>query len=115
MNKLDRLAQSIAHIEGYGNKKSLAFKNNNPGNLMYAGQKNSIKTKSSRFAVFKTPDDGWNALKQQIKLDALRGKTLEQFIYKYAPPTENNSKAYVSMVSLMTGINPSNKLSDHVK
>jgi hypothetical protein len=68
---------------------------------------NEIKKQltSKGFAKFKSPQEGYNALKRQIALDANRGLTLAQFISKYAPPTENDTRLYIQQVSKMTGAN----------
>lgn len=101
------LAEYIARMEGYQVAGSLAQRNNNPGNLRAgAGQVGT----ANGFAVFATPEAGWAALDRQIALDAGRGLTLQQFIYKYAPPSENNSAAYLDFVAKNLGVSPSTPL-----
>lgn len=114
VSKLPMIAKEIARIEGYGVKGSPAQRNNNPGNLVYVGQKGAMKVPGSRFAKFKTPQDGFNALQNQIMLDAKRGHTLETFIYKYAPPKENNTLRYIATLSTLTGIPSKSKLINHL-
>jgi hypothetical protein len=53
------------------NKNSLAFKNNNPGNLRFANQKNAIQGHGG-FAKFRTVEDGFQGLIRQIVLDQTR-------------------------------------------
>jgi len=72
----------------------LSFVNNNPGNLRFAGQYGAIKGEGG-FAKFKTPQEGFDALIRQIKLDVSRGHTIASFINKFAPPTENDTKLYI--------------------
>lgn len=72
----------------------LSFVNNNPGNLRFAGQYGAIKGEGG-FAKFKTPQEGFDALVRQIKLDVSRGHTIASFINKFAPPTENDTKLYI--------------------
>lgn len=71
-----------------------AQRNHSPGNLMYAKQREATGVDDKGFAVF--PDDpaGWRALTAQINLDQKRGLTIEQFVYKYAPPHENDTDSY---------------------
>lgn len=88
----------------------LAYVNNNPGNLRFAGQKGA-KQGEGGFARFPTPEEGYMALKNQIKLDASRGLTLAKFISKYAPPTENDTKKYIDQITSWTGYHPNSKLS----
>lgn len=90
---------------------TLANTNNNPGNLRFAGQKNAVQGKGG-FAKFKTPKAGYEALKRQISLDAGRGHTVQTFISKYAPPSENNTKEYLNFVVTKIGVPPTALLSD---
>lgn len=80
----------------------LAYVNNNPGNLRFVGQQGATQGEGG-FAKFSTPQDGYQALKNQISLDASRGLTLGQFINKYAPPIENNTSQYLQQVIKSTG------------
>ena len=88
----------------------LAQVNNNPGNLRYVGQAGATQGEGG-FARFSTPQAGYNALVNQIKLDASRGLTLAQFINKYAPPVENDTGLYVKQMVQATGANPNTKIS----
>jgi hypothetical protein len=89
----------------------LAFVNNNPGNLRFVGQKNAVKGEGG-FARFNSPQEGLIALQNQIKLDASRGLTLAQFINKFAPPTENDTRTYIQQVQKMTGATPDTPISN---
>lgn len=98
MSGLQILSSHISQLEGYSKKGTLAQRQNNPGNLKFVGQAGATKGEKG-FAKFATPVHGQAALENQIKLDASRGLSLEKFIYKYAPPKENNTKAYLASVS----------------
>lgn len=83
---------------------------NNPGNLRPVG-------KTTGFQTFNTPQDGVNALQQDLlaKVNgspSMQGQppTLRNIIYTYAPPTENNTAAYLENVSKNTGIAPNQVL-----
>jgi len=80
----------------------LAFVNNNPGNLRFAGQTGATQGEGG-FAKFSSPEAGYQALQNQIKLDAGRGLTLAQFVTKYAPPSENNTQQYLQQILQSTG------------
>lgn len=88
----------------------LAKVNNNPGNLKFAGQPGAVKGEGG-FAKFSSPAAGLNALYNQVKLDASRGLTLAQFIYKYAPPTENDTNRYIQQVAMATSSLPGTRIS----
>lgn len=104
------LMQSIAKLEGFYKHGTLAQRQNNPGNLRFAKQVGAVKGDKG-FAKFSTLEQGWNALRAQIALDAKRGHTLETFIHKYAPPHENNTKRYLSNLSISLNVSQSIKLS----
>ena len=89
----------------------LAFVNNNPGNLRFVGQQGATKGENG-FAKFSSPEAGVKALENQIKLDVSRGLTLQQFINKYAPPTENNTNQYLAQMTQMLGVPPTTKISN---
>lgn len=84
-------------------KGTLAYKNNNPGNLRFVGQPGASQGVGG-FAMFDSPQAGFDALVRQTQLDASRGLTLADFVYKYAPPSENNSSEYLSQVSRALGV-----------
>jgi hypothetical protein len=111
------IANAIQTQEGYY-PGSVAYRNNNPGNLTYAGQPGATPGVGG-FAAFDTLADGQAALQNQITLDATRGTdvngnpttTLAQLITSWAPPSENNTAAYIANVSATTGFDPNAPLS----
>lgn len=99
------LATAIGQMEGWGVPGSIATRNNNPGNLRYSPyQSGSEKTVNGTFATFSSPDVGWSALQDYIDTKAKSGVTLRDFIYTYAPPTENNTANYLQYLSGQLGI-----------
>jgi hypothetical protein len=105
-NKLVALAIAIGQREGFGIEGDIPTRLNNPGDLLYARQVNAaphavtgLDGKVRVYASFKTLADGWAALYAQIRLDAGRGKTLAEFIDKYAPGSDGNDPAsYLAFV-----------------
>lgn len=104
------LAQGIARQEN----ANPAY--NNPGNLQpkgfsYAGQ---TGTAPNGDAIFATPQDGWNALYNQVQLNVNRGLTLNEFfagkpgVYAgYASAGAGNDPyTYAANVGSWTGIDP---------
>jgi hypothetical protein len=89
------LGACMLHVEGYYSTKSLAFKNRNPGN---------IEDSNGKMRVFESSLAGFICLLVDINANA--GKTLAQFLSKYAPPSENDTNMYVSVVSTLSGIKP---------
>jgi hypothetical protein len=85
------------------------IRNNNPGNLNFANQNGATKEggPNGRFAVFGSAEDGLRALIRQIDLYAARGITsVEGIINKWAPASENNTKAYIERVAKTLGVDP---------
>lgn len=87
------IAACMMHVEGYYSIKSIAFRNNNPGN---------IEDHPGHYAVYATKLQGYEALVNDII--ANKGKTLRQFISKYAPPNENDTNSYMSIVSTLSQV-----------
>lgn len=84
-------------------------RNNNPGNLNYAGQAGAtLESPGGRFARFETAYDGLRAMARQLMLYAKRGtNTVEGIISTWAPSSENNTGAYVNAISSKLGVDPS--------
>lgn len=114
---VDALASAIQTQEGYY-PGSVAYSNNNPGNLVYAGQAGATPGLDG-FAKFSTYDQGLAALKNQITLDATRGTDINgnptttpaELLTSWAPPSENDTAAYIASVASQTGFDPNAPLS----
>jgi hypothetical protein len=87
------LAACMMHVEGGFSIKSLAHQNNNPGN---------IEDGNGKFLHFTTMTVGFAALASDIM--ANQGTTLRNFLAKYAPPLENDTTMYLTVVSTLSGI-----------
>lgn len=94
----------------------IAYVHNNPGNLKYVGQEGAHQGEPAEdgghWAAFESPEEGVAALQRQIQLDAGRGKTVREFVTKYAPPGSNDTEQYIRQASEALGANPDAKLSD---
>lgn len=84
-------------------------RNNNPGNLNFAGQAGAaLERPGGRFARFETAFDGLRALSRQLTLYAGRGiNSIEKIISTWAPDSDNNNTAaYIQAVSERLGVDP---------
>jgi hypothetical protein len=118
--KLNILVAEIEKLEGFGRTGTIPTRCNNPGDLMYFFQAFAtqypvvgVDGKTRIYAKFDTLIHGLAALKRQIALDAsaARHETLEQFINKYAPPSDgNNTSAYLAGVMRALGVTDKNTL-----
>jgi hypothetical protein len=59
-------ANTIAQFEGFNSPGSRPARNNNPGDLKYAGQQGAIGKDVGGFAVFPDPITGFQALYRQL-------------------------------------------------
>ncbi|MGK2829248.1 hypothetical protein ACSI5F_03965 [Ralstonia pseudosolanacearum] len=83
------------------------IRNNNPGNLNFVGQAGATREAgpNGRFAVFQSAEAGLQALAHQLRLYAQRGiNSVRAIISKFAPPSENNTQAYIDSVSKRLGV-----------
>jgi hypothetical protein len=97
-------------VDEVSRKRNLAQRNNNPGNLIFVGQRGAEKGERS-FARWPTPEEGWVGLLRQVELDQGRGLTMREFITKYAPPTENDSITYIRNMCRWLNCKPDSMLS----
>lgn len=94
------------HVEGAYSSKSLAWINNNPGNIEDPSGNNPGR--GQLFRKYPTKLDGFNALVADIA--ANKGRVLMSFINKYAPPCENDTTMYLNTVCGITGMSPADTL-----
>lgn len=92
----------------------VASRHNNPGNLKFAGQPNATQGEPAQdggyWAKFDTPENGYQALKNQIGLNVGRGMTLAQHITQYAPPSSNNTQQYIQQIADALHVDPNTPL-----
>lgn len=86
------------------------LRNNNPGNLIYTaiawqGKIPKPQSKDSKFEQFIDLKHGIRAMLKDVINDINKGKnTVTKLINEYAPPTENNTKAYIQTVAKSIGV-----------
>ena len=88
------------------------IRNNNPLNIRRSKDKwkglRAVQSDAS-FCQFETLEWGWRAafyLLTRTYYHKYRLYTIRAIISKWAPPNENNTKAYIANVSKLTGIEP---------
>jgi hypothetical protein len=117
---LDAWAQAIADFESGGNPNALNYRNNNPGNLKYAGQPGATGQDSRGFAIFGSLQDGWDALTRQLQkyvndhpdFTLLQMMTLYLGGNPYAPVTtgQGNPFTYAQSIADKLGVQVSSTL-----
>jgi hypothetical protein len=132
---MNKLIEAIARMEGFFVKGSVPEIANNPGDLIFlkqhgakpfpvTGKDGKVRT----YCAFSTPEDGWEALKNQVRLTLSRHPdiTVIQFIggqrdakgelltggYPgWAPGSDaNNPASYAAFVARFVGVDANTKL-----
>jgi len=104
--------QAVVIPQNIGNSKNqLAWRNNNPGNIRYVGQKGAVRG-ANGFAKFETPEAGFNELLSLVNRRQSQGHTVSSFINQYAPSFENNTNAYLTRIVRETGASPNTPLAN---
>ncbi len=100
---LYRLCSAIATQEG-------RFASNNPGDLRSAPWIVSpAPTIEGGFWKPVSRAQGIAGMYHQVALDIARGATLRTLITKWAPPSENQTEAYIAHVKAWSGITDENQ------
>lgn len=118
--------EAMAHQEGFFVDGDRPQRNNNPLDLTWSGEAKSLgATKGDRvapggfdgfsgMAVFASPLAGWRAAQGWLGVPArfdenrqlvrgYRGASIRKVVYRFAPPNENNTEAYIAFVCDATG------------
>ncbi|EHJ2891787.1 hypothetical protein J9O17_004319 [Salmonella enterica] len=99
--------QADVHAKG----RTIADRFNNPANLRYAVGYETANTRSGKFAVFPSLDEGVLAAAKQLQIYGTKGiNNIHDIISKWAPSNENNTKAYIGHVVNATGRSEFEKL-----
>ena len=92
------------------------IRNNNPGNIRHGanwlGLNPNGRNIDSAFCVFESPVFGIRALaKVLINYKKIHGlNTVRQIVSRYAPPNENQTKAYIQSVAKQLEVYPDTKI-----
>ena len=130
------ILQAMAREEGWGVLGARPTRNNNPLNLIYCPEAIEFGAIDNQDGMSVFPDAAtgmtaarrWLSVPAKWAYDAILyahepvpgrkliggylGATLAEVIYRFAPPTENNSAEYLITVCQLTGYLPSTILSE---
>jgi hypothetical protein len=112
---MTKLAQLIAQEEGFNVPGSVPNRDNNPGDLRHSPHSFHTAGDPDGIGIISTVADGWEDLERQLQLYASRNLTLEQMVYEFAPPSENNSAEYLAFVCSGLKCDPQMLVSDALK
>jgi len=89
----------------------LGLRNNNPGNLRVGDTWQGMVGKNQGFVVFENIGWGIRALGIDLSTKIKNGyNTIELIIFRYAPPSENDTLAYIASVVEFTGLSQNREL-----
>lgn len=93
-------------------KAPRGIRNNNPGNLRSSEFKGTVGVDADGYGKFESPESGLRAMAKNLLVQQEKHglNTVESIITKYAPPSENNTAAYISTVAAAIGVGPADKL-----
>lgn len=93
-------------------KAPRGIRNHNPGNIVKSGRKwDGQAGNDGRFVKFKSAEHGIQAVGELLLRYQDDGRnTIAKIITRWAPPRENNTKAYIAAVAKSTGYKAGQKL-----
>jgi len=100
----------VGYING-----SIAWRGNNPGNIISATNDPNKIGNNGRFAIFKNPTAGYNAIINLLEGKVYSNLTITDALKTYAPPIENPTDIYIANVVKAindSSVTASTKLSD---
>lgn len=89
-------------------------RNNNPGNIRHGAQWEGMATVQAdlAFVTFVSPEYGIRAIaKIMHSYKALGLNTIREVVRRWAPPTENNTDAYIAAVCAECSVEPDDAIS----
>jgi hypothetical protein len=107
-----KLAIAMATMEGYGVPGAIPTVRNNPLDLRHGPNATHPADDPDGIGYYATPELGWADGERQLRLYAERHFLLQQMIYEFAPPTENNSAEYLAFVCSDLDCSPSISVAD---
>ncbi len=115
---IQKMAEAIKQFEGYY-PGSIAYMNNNPGNLKFANQPFAVDEDAFGHAIFDTYEHGWQALINQLNAIFLNrypqlyntDMTLYEMFSRWAT---GNSEQYAEFVADRLGVSPTAQLKNLV-
>lgn len=107
-------AQAVQGAGAWLMSQIRGIRNNNPGNLVHTADQwegmSATQTDAS-FVQFTAPEWGIRAMTRVLRSYFDRGlDTITKMISSWAPPSENDTAAYIAAVSAATGLAPDDQI-----
>lgn len=110
-----RFAELVGCEEGFGLLGKIPTMRHNPGDLRHSPHSGHVGERPNDIGLIDTDEHGWEDLERQLGLYAARGLSVEQAVYEFAPPVENNSAAYLRFVCAGLGLPAGSSMADALK
>lgn len=93
---------------------SLAWRNNNPGNIKmgdFAKSMGAIGVGPGGFAIFPDEATGERAIHALLKTNSYNNLSIAKAMERYAPPKENDTELYIRQITKATGLDRNTSMS----
>ena len=115
---ISKVGTTLTVIDGAGNQVqrigNIPWRNNNPGDIRdgsFARSQPGYIGSDGAFAIFATPDAGYAAQSALLFGKSYINLSIADAITKYAPPSENNTTAYINSITTALGVSSNTPLS----
>lgn len=114
MTNRDRIGEGINRLTSRG------IRNNNPGNILFTDDKwqgLAAEQTDPKFFIFTAPKWGIRAMARILTnyQDRHGLQTMREIINRWAPPSANDTAAYVRSVARQTGLDPDQPINVQVQ
>ena len=110
-SKVREAGRDVVYVCGNGDeitrkRGTRAWRNNNPGNLVYTAftREQGAIGECGKYAVFPDEETGMNALRKLLESDSYRKLTIEAAIKRYDPSGASANALYLSKLKKLTGL-----------
>ena len=113
---MTKLAFLISKQEGFGIPDTIPTTHNNPGDLRHSPHSSHTPEDPNGIGMIDTVVHGWEDLERQLQIYAERKMTVQEMVYEYAPPgDDNDTEAYLSAVCDGLNLSPSTPVAEALK
>jgi hypothetical protein len=109
---MTKLAELMSKMEGFGVPGAIPTVRNNPLDLRHGPNAAHPADDPDGIGYYATVELGWADGERQLRLYAMREMTLQEAIYEFAPPGENDSDSYLAFVVSGLGCAPDTPMAE---
>jgi hypothetical protein len=110
---MTKMAELMSKMEGFGVPGAIPTLRNNPLDLRHGPNATHPADDPNGIGYYATPELGWADAERQLRLYAVREMTVQEAIYEFAPPgDDNDTDAYLTFVCSGLGCTPDTSMTD---